>query len=442
MSNTTIMADGTVDDGKVYRQGGFPSCENNDPTHVCRDFEVAIHSYDSYRGRSTTVTAAPIPKEQLSGDAFLVTALTPDDDKGHSPLDRFRTAVYMEEARGTTRKRLTEDEKKSIYKGILVNYQVPKLEHISRPKMLALIGHTEKSSLFFQTVHECFSSHYPLALSPEVLMYLVLHEIAVCVKQNPEDYRHLFTTMAEKQLIHVRHDDLREGQPSPWDEVLGMFSTGLADRVPAGILEHALPRFSTHTVETQATSLVAFMDAASPFYTYKCTTCCGIPKIRLLGTAADYKMLLNACAALSEQFSKHLDLYFLGLLPVLERISEQAAGAPVDNGFWSSIYKHLSGSGTDAMTGWITAFLNYECYKGVFKQKDASFFDTLKEQKSCWPSGYDRDSAPCHLNRVDFIWDYFGTEKIMEFIGGVMGRENLDGYVTPRLGFAIAHKPV
>lgn len=434
----TIMADGTVDDGKVYDVGGFPSCAGNDPNHVCRDIDVEIRSYSRY-GEGDRITPRSLPTGMQPVETFLVTTLTKDDNEGRSPLERLRTAVYMAEERGPKRLKLTQAEKDALYKGLLVNYQVPKFEHVSRLEMLALNGYQAKTSLFFQTIHECFSEHFPLALSPEVLMYLVLHEVAVCVKQNPEDYRHLFTTTAEKQLIHVLHDGLREGQPSPWDEVLGLFNVGLADRVPKGLMEHALPSFSTHTVETQATSLVAFMDAASPFYTFKCSTCCGIPKIRLLGQTEDYKKLLNACAALSEQFSKHLGLYFTHLLPVLRKISEQAAGAPVDHDFWKSIYKHLSGSGTDAMSGWITAFLNYECENGKFAQKHTEYFDTMKERGG-WPRGYDRDSAPCHLNRVAFIWNYFGTEKPMEFIGGIMGRDNLDGFVTPRLGFAIAHK--
>jgi len=375
----------TVNDGKIYTSGGFPPTAGNDPTRVCRDFEVPLP-----RGG-----VGDLPTNQVAVKAFLREALKRD----------------------------------------------PKVEYCSQPWMLE-IPYLEPTSLLFQTVHECFAEHLPLALSPDLLMYLVLHEVSICVKQNPQDYAGLFTsrTDGQKQLIHVRHDGLILGNPkSPWNEALGLFHAGLTDRVPSDVMKHALPSFSTHTVETQAASLVAFMDAASPYYDYRVMTKCGIPTIRLLGTPEDYVKLYESCLALSGLFAKHLKTYFSYLLPVLAVIKEQAAGSPQDDAFWSSIYKPLHASGTDDMTGWLSAFLNYTSSNGKVQEKPQHCYDWAKPQGG-WPRGFPRGEIPCHLNVVNFIWEYLGTEYPMEFIGGVLTRGNLDGFVTPHLGYAVIHK--
>jgi len=65
--------------------------------------------------------------------------------------------------------------------------------------------------------------------------------------------------------------------------------------------------------------MVAFMDATSPYFAYRCSTCCGIPKIRLLGTSEDYRKLNLAAIELAKLFDKHLGKYFDFLLPVLAK---------------------------------------------------------------------------------------------------------------------------
>jgi len=419
------ITQGAVDDGTVYDKGGFPSIEGNDPNRVCRDFKVPL------QGRR--MDEVP-PKAQPT------------------PTNRIATKVFIDKALGKAYGKRTKEYGPPPMKG-------PRIEFCAHPTMLAFqppfptsrFDDTEglepeqwvgPTSLFFQTVHECFSKHYSLALSPDLLMYLVLHEVSICVKQHSEEYAKLFTERTDgmKELIHVRHDGLRMGNPtSPWGEVLGLFNTGLSDRVPSEILKHALPAFSTHTTVTQAASMVAFMDAASPYFSFRCMTMCGIPTVRLLGVPEDYRKLLNACCELSVLFDKHLDDYFGHLIPVLSKIATQAEGAPMQVDFWSSIYKHLSESGTDDMSGWITAFINYVSQDGALVPKD-HYVGVVQPEQTGWPSGIPRADIPCHVNRVGFVWDYLGSEYPMEFIGGVLGRENLDGFVVPRLGYGIVHK--
>jgi Domain of unknown function (DUF4419) len=140
------------------------------------------------------------------------------------------------------------------------------------------------SSLFFQAVKKAYCGHYALGLSPEVLMYLINSVVAETVRRYPEDYRHLFTTRAGRMDIHVRHDELLHGNSDrPWDEAIELFEQALRPHVPGRVMNQLLPEFTTASNEARLAFLIAFMDAASPYYDYHVYTLCGIPRIVLCG---------------------------------------------------------------------------------------------------------------------------------------------------------------
>lgn len=209
--------------------------------------------------------------------------------------------------------------------------------------------------------------------------------------------------------------------------------------VPDGIMDAMMPRYSTETPESRVASLIAFMDAAGSYYQFSLLTMCGIPRIRLLGTVADWQTLLSSARKLAERFDAHLGTYFEHLLPVLETIAAQAdPGVPVDNEFWSSIYKRWSMSGGDRVTGWITAFVHY------VKKSD----DTLVEKPEAeWRpadahpfisgGGLPHDALSLHVSTVPFQWNHRGTVRPMLFAGGVLGVDDEDGFVTPALSYAV-----
>jgi|SRR5271166_145806 len=358
-------------------------------TPVCRSFSLVVIDKDRYsENRGNRVVPVPVSKDRMPVESFL--------------------------------------------KAVIKN---AKIEHLGRNEMASLeYNRANPSSLFFQGLHQAFAKHHPFALRPEVLAYLISFNVAETVKRHPEDYRHLFTKATGKELIQIRHDGLVRGSKSPWHEVFPMFNAGLREKVPAGIMEHMLPGFSTATPESDAASMVSFMDAASPFYDYHVRTLCGIPEIRLLGTPEDWKKLKTAAAMLAEPFAKHLGPYFENLLPVISTLADQANGAHQDSEFWTSIYKWESESGGPKFNGWIAAFLYYVQEDGKLGVKHDRHFNWKKSYGL--PSG----CAPAHVSSVPFVWEYLGTEIPMSFVGGVLGLDVEDGYLTPALSYGVIEK--
>ncbi len=298
------------------------------------------------------------------------------------------------------------------------------------------------TSLFFSTVHNCFAKHHRLGITPEALLYMVLHEVGICVKQNPAEYRDLFTTSPEKQQIEVMVNEL--GGPSnldsPWHLGVKRIHTSLQKTVPAGALQWLLPGFSTDNLENTTANMIAVLDVVSSYYEFSMMTMCGIPSIRMFGEVEDYKKLIVSCQQLSERFNKHLGNYFKHLLPVLAKIHAQVSDTePHDNEFWSSIYKHHSASGTNDADGWITAFLNYTFRQGIAEPKDETCYDwaTSCTSTRTFSDGIPLDQLPTHMSSVPFTWKVFGGSYDCRLVGGFLGVENIEEYATPVLSYAV-----
>ena len=178
------------------------------------------------------------------------------------------------------------------------------------------------------------------------------------------------------------------------------------------------------------------MDCVSPYYDHSTNTFCGIPRIRLLGTVEDWRTLTRSAAALAEPFDEHLGMYFRYLLPVLAKIAEQADEAnPVDQAFWRSIYAFKSQSGGSTVTGWSTALVHYvKRPSGKLGPKNGAEADWTQLTAG---RGLPYGAFPAHVSTVPFLWTYLGDELPMKLAGGVLSVEEVDGFLTPMLSWAV-----
>ncbi len=289
-------------------------------------------------------------------------------------------------------------------------------------------------SLGIQAIHTAFALELPLSLSPDLLWYFIVHEMAITVHQNPERYRDLFANAPGKTTIEVRDDSLIYGAlDNNWGASIHLFREPLQYYVGPVAKEVFLPTFSTTTPESEIALLVTFMDVVSDYYDYSICTRCGIPKIRLEGTPEDWELLLARAKALADIFTE-LKLYFENLMPVLEEICATASGQYPDERFWRSIYKMDAHSGGQYINGWITAFLTYARTDKGFKLRES--LNWRKAFKDGW-GGLNADTLPGHASKVPFLWKYFEQQIPMLFGAGVFGIEQDGEFLTPKLGFGV-----
>ncbi|MFT5684196.1 MAG: hypothetical protein ACI8RZ_005137 [Myxococcota bacterium] len=312
----------------------------------------------------------------------------------------------------------------------------PNLHHLSRTG-IALPGPMHRlgsTSLLFTTANACYDNHEPLSLAPEVIWFTILSEIARVVKADPVRFGHLYSRAPdERQIAQVRIDGFVYGQPNDWAVGIAQFLPVLRGLVPDGLLDNTVPAFSTATPESDAVLLLAFMDGASAYYDYRMTSLCGIPRVRLEGTADDWLWIVYGAQELAGVFAKPLGPYFDALIPVLTQIADTVAGKMPRQAFWQAIYKRDDESGGPHISGWMTTLLAHTV--------GDNFETTLRDPASvAWATGCTLTSNELvsHMVRVPFIWEYLDTDIPMEHVAGIIGVERDDaGFFSPRLGFAV-----
>lgn len=289
-------------------------------------------------------------------------------------------------------------------------------------------------SMGVQALHRCFATHTAFGLSPDVAWYLIAHEVTEHVKQHADDHRDLFTTQPEgKQEVVVRDDSLRYEAPSDWARSISLVRDPLQELLSEELFDLFLPTFSTSTEESWTAILVAFMDTISPYYEFEWATLCGIPQVRLEGTADDWSELVEGVRRLASRFTG-LAGYFADLVPVLETIARRASGEQGGRmDFWRSIYKYEDESGGPYVTGWINAFFAHVQTSDGLKLKDRFDWAALGARRD----GYPTNAFPSHVSRVPFVWNYLGTHIPMSLAAGIFGVDFTDGFLTPKLGFAV-----
>lgn len=278
------------------------------------------------------------------------------------------------------------------------------------------------SSLLLRAVHLCFTAHLPLSLSPDLLWYAVVHEVAVHVRLNSRTYEGLFTdTPGQQQTITVR-DDLA---PWDWERSINLVQQPLRDRIGDEVADLFQPTFSTTTPTDATTTLVALMDVVSPYYRFRWETLCGIPRIRLEGTDRDWRLLAARVRELEGWF-EGLRPWFTALHPVLDSIWAAASGWGVDHPFWRSLYKWESDSGGDRVTGWITALFAHHYSDDGPIPKQSFGVGTIADE-----------DFPSHISRVPFRWKTPARTLEMAFLGGVLGIGRDSEWIRPQLGHAV-----
>jgi hypothetical protein len=158
---------------------------------------------------------------------------------------------------------------------------------------------------------------------------------------------------------------VRGSPDNRWSEVFAEFAIKIRQNLKLGIYDLVVPRYSTTTDDDVAVTQVVLMESVKSYFDYMVTTLCGIPQIRLDGSADDWEKLLNDARALGR-----FDLqWWTGeLVSVLEQFVA-ATNDNVDEDFWRSIYKCQDESGGPYVNGWINVFFPYLHAKAPRRRK-------------------------------------------------------------------------
>jgi uncharacterized protein DUF4419 len=290
-------------------------------------------------------------------------------------------------------------------------------------------------------VHCAFSAHLALALSPDDVWLCIAQSFGLHVNLHAEALRDRLVSHRGAKLIEIRRDDFVLGSAdNDWSGVFAEFAQRLGEDLEASA-ELLVANFSTTTAVERDVSRIVLMSAMQPYFKYEVFTLCGIPRITLLGTPADWRAIRRRAESLAEY---DLHEWMSMLLPVLDQFAAASVG-DVDREFWISFFKLNGGSGGPYITGWINTLFpyiksgSYASYLGDGELVPNPFMTSWAEPSDALKRGPTATQFPWGLSRAPFLWHYGFVDVPMEFLGGFVGvsqnPETLS--LRPAIGWAL-----
>ena len=220
-------------------------------------------------------------------------------------------------------------------------------------------------------LEKCWADHLGVVVTPDIVWYTLLSEVAILVKKEPETFRHLFTKSDKKEEIIILTDN-------PVEMPLDLLSGALKNRVPADTTNF-FPEFSTRTPRSLHAFQAAFCDIRSPYYNYSMYMC-NIPKIDVRGAIDDWKNLSDKWNILTNAVIG-ASVWTQSVAEILNSLVENFQ----NKDFWIKIFSlERCGSGHQTeVSGWFTKLFsfqpdikyvkNYSTHVSVVKYKQLNF---------------------------------------------------------------------
>ncbi|MEK7953072.1 DUF4419 domain-containing protein [Luteolibacter soli] len=287
---------------------------------------------------------------------------------------------------------------------------------------------------FVAAAHYAFMDHHPLVLSPDDVWLCIAQGFALHVDQHAEDLRKRLVAHEGKVEIVVLRDEFIKGSPdNDWQGCFSEFSDRIGEYV-GSTRDLLVSGFSTTGPIEKAASEIVLMAAMRHYFDYTVVTRCGIPRITLLGTVEDWRMIRQRIEALAEF---DFEWWVRVLRPVLDEFVRSAEGNQ-DRQFWRSFYKFNDSSGGPFISGWINAFFPYLEDQGrpagePFLFRNAGVGGLVHE-------GICSDRFPSGMSLAPFVWDYLDTKIPMKLFAGFAGvsQDPCTLEVRSAIGWAVA----
>ncbi len=289
---------------------------------------------------------------------------------------------------------------------------------------------TYNNNNFMAAINTAYGGHLPLELSPDTIWLAIAQGLSLHINNNAEELRHQFVNFEGKKKIEIFENSFRKGSPdNNWSHAFMQFSDAIKDYIGKK-RDLIVGDYSTTTPVTRASNEIVLMEAMQRYFTYECTTMCGIPEITLLGTVEDWKSIKGRVQAMAEF---NLSWWTSKLEPIVDEFIA-AAGGKANKPFWQNIYKEGGGSGGPYIAGWSTNLFPY-----LRNHKDGARY-TLRNEFSAVAEmcrGLTTGAFPNGIAKVPFIWNYYTEKFDMELSSGFTGFKVENNVVTPNIGWAV-----
>lgn len=200
---------------------------------------------------------------------------------------------------------------------------------------------------FMSYLEKCWADHVGVVVTPDIIWYTLLCEVALQVKGDPGTYRHLFTTSDKVEDILVLTSD-------PVVLPLDSITKELEKRVPSDVSTF-FPQFGTKSPRSEHAMKAAFCDICSPYYNYMMLMC-GIPFVDVRGELDDWKCLEDSFKKIEALLGN--DDWSQRVRSVLSDVVQNFTNCA----FWQNMFKlDMCGSGSQTeVGGWFSDLFRFQ----------------------------------------------------------------------------------
>lgn len=256
-----------------------------------------------------------------------------------------------------------------------------------------------------------YSHHHHLCIRPEDVWFAILTQISYFINAHAEELRSHF----------VAHEGQKELESIHQIADFAFLAVQMGDIIGENVLDPelkdwVLPAFSTTTDSDRVVGSILFMGAMQKYFSYGFTVDCGLPSVTLLGSVEDWANILHRLDKL-DLLGDEPRQFAAMLRPILRRMvscfTDPSNTEILD--FWNTIvHRHVLGSGTDYLSGWLTAFCFWD-EDGKAKRASYSVLDGV-----AYPC-VDVDEVPAGFASVPVSVNDNGHEYKATMVAGSVG---------------------
>ncbi len=282
-------------------------------------------------------------------------------------------------------------------------------------------------------VHQAFSEHRPLLLTPDAIWMAIAQGFAQHINNNAQRLRYQFVDGSSKTELKVVLENLTNNRD--WQQAVELWSKKISENVKSDLAQLMICDFSTTTPIIRTASQVVMMDALKQYFDYALYAVCGIPWITVQGSVADWWKIRDRVEAISKY---DLDWWTKRLLPICNGIIETVAGKP-NLEFWQHICKPQGIYGGEVITGWLADLFPY-------LKDDITNSPTMKNPILETPrenltidNGIPPRMFPNGISQASFSLNTPQGESQLKLIAGFIGvaQNQQNGCLHPEIGWGI-----
>lgn len=219
------------------------------------------------------------------------------------------------------------------------------------------------NSGLLSTIAMAYNKHLPLKLRPDDIWLTITGVAGRYINDHSEEFRSRFVDHEGKKKLEIRvmSPFIEYTTESHWNAFLSQ----MADKIDENIKDKELrnwfvPDFSTTTQRDRIVGGIQLMSSTQAYFSMHMMMCCGLPRVILQGTLADWEKIRQRVSYL-KSFGGNLAAWGEVLEPILDQFVASYRGTVSDT-FWETICSSKrKGSGSDiGYTGWFLAFAPFD----------------------------------------------------------------------------------